>query len=99
MEERPGGEVERIDGSRFLGLSAVNEGNGSLVTSRWFGRRIGGSSIEDLIAFVCASESDIQSCGSQYLILGHEDCLDIRLLIPSRALFYGYAAGRELQQH
>lgn len=61
VEERPGGDVDIIEGRSSLGLFEFKAGNGSLVTSTLFRRRIGGSSIEDLIAFECASVSDAQS--------------------------------------
>jgi hypothetical protein len=61
VEERPGGELS-IDGNSSLGLFWFSTGYGSLVTlSTLLGRRIGGSSIDVLIDFVCASVSDIQS--------------------------------------
>lgn len=56
-----GGDVDSIDGRSSRGRVEFNGGNGSLVMSVWLGRRIGGSSIDDLMALVCASVSDAQS--------------------------------------
>ena len=53
--------MESIDGKSSLGLLEFIVGNGSLVTSLLFRRRMGGSSIDDLMALVCASVSDAQS--------------------------------------
>jgi hypothetical protein len=62
VEERPGGDEASIDGSSSLGLFGFSPGNGSLVIlSMLLGRRIGGSSIEVLMALLCTSVSDIQS--------------------------------------
>ena len=53
--------MESIDGKSSLGLLEFIVGNGSLVMSLLLSRRMGGSSIDDLMALVCTSVSDAQS--------------------------------------
>jgi hypothetical protein len=57
-----------MEGNSSLGLLEFIVGYGSLVIlSILLGRRIGGSSIDDLMAFLCTSVSDIQSlCESNW---------------------------------
>jgi hypothetical protein len=62
VEDRPGGDVDRIEGRSSLLLCGLRWENGSLVGSMLFPWCRGGSSIEDRIACLCASVSDIQSC-------------------------------------
>jgi hypothetical protein len=53
--------VESMGGKSSLGLLEFMVGKGSLVMSLLCRRRMGGSSIDDLMALVCASVSDAQS--------------------------------------
>jgi hypothetical protein len=53
--------VDIMEGKSSLGLLEFIVGYGSLVMSLLFRRRMGGSSIDDLMALVCASVSDAQS--------------------------------------
>jgi hypothetical protein len=60
VDDRPGGDIESIDGSNSLRRSGLRCEKGSLVGSMLFPCN-GGSSIEFRIACLCASVSDIQS--------------------------------------
>ena len=61
MEERPGGDVDSTEGRSSLRRYVFRWEKGSLVGSMLFACS-GGSSIEERMACLWASVSDIQSC-------------------------------------